>query len=207
MLIQCSNREKTRPYFEHSKSENRSNEVQIAKNCKKWGDAWVNKQELIQKLKEARKAKNLSYQDIVDITEVNGEAVSMSTVRRVFTCTTEEAESFKYNQTLRPIVRAVLGMDEETTPPEGKPTEEQVNQYYAEVEALKALVEFKSEMLARAEEEARKKIEFLRSTVEDYRESNKWYKRIIGVLGAICALAVIAVIADIAIGSIGWIRY
>ena len=68
--------------------------------------------ELMEKLREARKAKNLSYQDIVDITEANGEAVSPSTVRRIFQ---EEAklEDFRYHQTVRPIIRAVLGMDEE----------------------------------------------------------------------------------------------
>lgn len=167
----------------------------------------MNKQELIQKLKEARKAKDLSYQNIVDITEENGEAVSMSTVRRVFTSLPEEADSFKYNQTLRPIVRAVLGMNEETPLPEEAPTTEQMNQYYAEIEALKAVVDFKSELLAKAETEAQKKIDFLKATLEDYKAANKWYKRVIGILGVICFLAMVGVILDLAIGTAGWIRY
>lgn len=164
------------------------------------------KQELLAKLRAAREAKGLSYQDIVDITEENGEAISLSTVKRVF-AKESDIEDFRYGQTIRPIVRAVLGMDEETKPPEEAPTLEQATQDYVTIETLKAVVEHKSEMLARVESEATKKIEYLKKIVEDLQAANKWYKRVIGILGAVCFLAMIAVILDLAIGNIGWIRY
>ena len=121
----------------------------------------VDKKELIEKLRAAKIVKHLSCQEIVDITEQNGEAVSMSTVRRVFG-KDSNANDFRYKQTLWPIARAVLGIDEELHPPETRPTIEQAEQDYTTIEALKALVDFKSEMLARAEKE----IELLRAEIE-----------------------------------------
>lgn len=163
-------------------------------------------QELLAKLRAAKEAKELSYQDIVDITEENGEVVSLATVKRVF-ARDSNIEDFRYSQTIRPIIRAVLGMDEETEPPTERPTVQQSEQYYAEIVALKAVVELKSTMLEKAEQEAQKKIDFLKHTLDDYKAANKWYKRVIGFLGVICFLAMVAVIVDLAIGTIGWIRY
>lgn len=165
-----------------------------------------NKKEMIAKLRAAKEAKELSYQDIVDITEANGEAVSIATVKRVF-AKDANIEDFRYSQTMRPIIRAVLGMDEDTEPPAETPTVQQSEQYYAEIVALKAVVDLKSTMLEKAELEAQKKIDFLKQTIEDYKAANKWYKRLIGILGAVCALAFIAVIIDLAVGTVGWIRY
>lgn len=164
------------------------------------------KQELLAKLRAAKEAKGLSYQDIVDITEENGEAISIATVKRVF-AKDSDLEDFRYRQTVRPIVRAVLGMDEETEPPAETPTVQQSEKYYAEIEALKAVVDLKSTMLEKAEAEAQKKIDFLKQTLDDYKAANKWYKRVIAILGVICFCAMIGVVLDLAIGSIGWIRY
>ena len=121
----------------------------------------VDKKELVEKLRAAKEAKSLSCQEIVDITEQNGEAVSMSTVRRVFS-KDSDANDFRYKQTLRPIARAVLGIDEKLHPPEVRPTIEQAEQAYTTIEALKALVDFKSEMLSKAEKE----IEHLHAEIE-----------------------------------------
>ena len=62
------------------------------------------KEEVLRQLKLVRKAKGLSYQNIVDGTESIGTAVSMSTVKRVF-AENSKASEFKYSTTLRPIVR------------------------------------------------------------------------------------------------------
>lgn len=164
------------------------------------------KQELLAKLRAAKEVKGLSYQDIVDITEENGEAISIATVKRVF-AKDSDLEDFRYRQTVRPIVRAVLGMDEATEPPAETPSLQQSEQYYAEIVALKAVVDLKSTMLEKAEAEAQKKIDFLKATLDDYKAANKWYKRVIAILGVICFLAMVAVILDLAIGTVGWIRY
>lgn len=187
--------------------------------------------ELMEKLRDAKKAKNLSYQDIVDITEANGEAVSPSTVRRLFQ---EEAklEDFRYHQTVRPIIRAVLGMDEETEKPAAKPSAEQAEQYYATIEGLKAVVDLKheqntslqkennrlaseladlkvdrKEQLADTKADYQKKIDHLKEEISWYKESLKWHRWVMLILGIIVALAIIALIIDLSVGNFGWIRY
>ena len=61
--------------------------------------------ELIIKLKQVRKEKNLSLNDIVEMT---GNYLSKTTVQRVFADNSENV-SFRYDDTLRPLVRALLG--------------------------------------------------------------------------------------------------
>lgn len=103
-------------------------------------------QDILVKLREAKEARFLSYQDIVDITEQNNEAVSLSTVKRMFAKDANIAD-FRYNQTIRPVVRAVLGLDEDTEEPAEVPDPQQAEQYYTTIEAMKAVLNFKAEQL------------------------------------------------------------
>lgn len=99
--------------------------------------------EIIAQLKVVRVEKGLSYQKITDMTEEIGDPISLSTVKRVFT---DEKHSFRWD-TIKPIATVVLGVGFETPEPDKKdPTQPQM--YYAEIEALKALVEAKGEMIA-----------------------------------------------------------
>jgi len=188
-------------------------------------------QELLQKLRVAKDAKGLSYQDIVDITEENGEAVSLSTVKRIFQ-KDSSLDDFRYHQTVRPIIRAVLGMDEETEKPAAKPSLAQAEQYYATIEGLKAVVELKHEQLVALQKENnrltseladlkvdrkeqlsetkadyQKKIDHLKEEILWYKGSLKWHRRVVLILGIIVALAIAALVIDLAVGGIGWIRY
>ncbi len=69
------------------------------------------KVEFIDELKELRKEKGISYQQIADETEANGEAVSLSTIKHVF--------SDKYNHdhdwknVLRPIANVLMPPSED----------------------------------------------------------------------------------------------
>lgn len=69
------------------------------------------KSEFIEELKELRKEKGITYQQIVDETEKNGEGVSLSTVKHVF--------SDKYNHdhdwknVLRPIANVLMPPSED----------------------------------------------------------------------------------------------
>lgn len=162
------------------------------------------KQELLEKLRIARETKGLSYQDIVDITEENGEAVSLSTVKRIFQ-KESDLEDFRYHQTVRPVIRAVLGMDEETEKPAAHPSTEQAEQYYATIEGLKAVVELKHEQLTalqkendrlaselsdlkvnrreelkKHDEDSQKKVDYLKRIVDDLQNSIQWYKNSLG---------------------------
>lgn len=67
----------------------------------------INTKEIILKLKEAKAEKNLSNNDIVDLT---GHYLSATTVQRVFADGSENS-SFRYDDTIRPLVKALLDMD------------------------------------------------------------------------------------------------
>ena len=99
--------------------------------------------EIIAQLKVVRVEKELSYQKIADMTEEIGSPISLSTVKRVFT---DDQHGFRWD-TIRPIATVVLGVGFETPEPD-KSDPNQPHIYYAEIEALKALVEAKAEMIA-----------------------------------------------------------
>lgn len=121
---------------------------------------------IIPKLREAKEAKGLSYQDITDITEANGEYVSVSSVKRVFS-KDADLSNFRYNQTIRPIIRAVLGLDAETEEPTDDP--KQAEEYYTTIEAMKAVLDFKHQQL----EEYAREIEKLKETIQKSEEAHQ----------------------------------
>ena len=99
------------------------------------------KEEVLRRVRIVRKEKKMSYQSIVDALEVAGTPVSLSSVRRVF----DEhfhADDFKYDTTLRPIVRFVLGMDEDFED--------------AESSALAAVVDYKDALVEHLESQITK---------------------------------------------------
>lgn len=67
------------------------------------------KLELIQELKELRQQKGMTYQQIADKTVANGEAVSLSTVKLVFSTT--RTHDHDYNNVLKPIANALSDED------------------------------------------------------------------------------------------------
>lgn len=117
--------------------------------------------EIITKLKRVREENGLSYQKIVDLVEQNGGYVSLSTVRRVFE-DGSEAYGFQYENTLKPIADAVLGI---YAPSDGVTDDE--------ADAMKAVIDYKSERIAqleahlkRTEESYKRRIDFLRHQIE-----------------------------------------
>ena len=70
----------------------------------------TNSRDLILKLKEVRETKGLSYSDIMDLMEKNGDFLSKATLSRVFADGSEEIK-FRYEDTLRPIANALLDME------------------------------------------------------------------------------------------------
>ncbi|MBO4544111.1 MAG: hypothetical protein J5725_13155 [Bacteroidales bacterium] len=68
----------------------------------------IDTREIVLKLKQKRQEMNLSLNDIVDMT--NG-MVSKSTVQRVFAEDSENT-SFRYNDTIRPLVKAMLDVED-----------------------------------------------------------------------------------------------
>lgn len=177
-------------------------------------------QDLLAKIRTAKEAKELSYQAIADITARNGEAVSKATVARVLQ-PDAKIEDFRYNQTIRPILRAVLGMDEETEAPVAN-SPEQSEQYYATIEAMKSLIDYKHQQLAersaeadklraelksiqarqraeleRIERSEREQEAFLQQIVDDMKGSIKWYKKVVAILAACVLLVTVVLIVSL----------
>lgn len=67
--------------------------------------------EYILELKRLRQEQRLTYQDIVSQCEAHGEAVSLSTVKRVFAKGSENSGSFRIDTTLNPIARVLRDSD------------------------------------------------------------------------------------------------
>lgn len=67
----------------------------------------IDTKEIILKLKQAKAEKNLSNNDIVELTN---HYVSISSVQRVFADGSENS-SFRYEDTIRPLVKALLDME------------------------------------------------------------------------------------------------
>lgn len=70
----------------------------------------TNVKDIIIELKEVREAKGLSFGDILDLMEKNGDYISKSTLSRVF-AEGSESNSFKYDETIRPIAKALLDIE------------------------------------------------------------------------------------------------
>lgn len=70
----------------------------------------TNTKEIIIKLKEVREEKGYSLNDIVDLVEKNGDFISRSSIQRVFAEGSED-NSFRYEDTIRPIANALLDID------------------------------------------------------------------------------------------------
>ena len=70
----------------------------------------TNTKELISQLKQVREEKQLSYNDILEIMEKNGDFLSKSTLSRVF-AEGSENERFMYETTIRPIANALLDIE------------------------------------------------------------------------------------------------
>ena len=137
--------------------------------------------DIVSKLKKVREENGLSYQKIVDLVEKNGDYVSLSTVKRVFE-DGSEAYGFQFENTLKPIANAVLGIYSET---------DIVS--VSEVDALKAVVAYKSDRISelesqlnRTEDSYRRRLDFLKEqiTLKDQRidKRDAMIERLLGVI-------------------------
>lgn len=101
----------------------------------------TNTREIILKLKDVKNEKNLSYGDILDLMERNGDFVSKSTISRVFSEGSEDLNTFRYEETIRPIAKALLDIE----------TIEQDDT--TDVQAMKSLLQYKIQRIEELEQE------------------------------------------------------
>lgn len=69
--------------------------------------------EIILQIKQIREERDLSLQDVHDLVRNAGFYTSLSSIKRVFADGSEK-QHFRYQDTIHPIVRALLGVTEET---------------------------------------------------------------------------------------------
>lgn len=103
----------------------------------------TNTKEIILKLKEVRDEKKLSFQNIIDLMEHNGDYISKSTLSRLFSEGSEEMK-FSYDDTLRPIAKVLL--DIETIDADDE----------LDVQAMKSLLKYKMERITELEKQVAK---------------------------------------------------
>ena len=119
----------------------------------------TNTKEIILKLKEVRKEKGLSYGDILDLMEENNDFVAKSTLSRVFAEGSEDC-SFKYEETIRPIAKALLDIE----------TIEETDDM--DIQAMKSLLKYKMQLI----EDLERKVEALNNDLS--REKLKYHEKL-----------------------------
>ena len=120
--------------------------------------------DVILNLKEVRKEKNLSFDQILVLMEQNGQYLSKSTLSRIFAENSENTGSFRY-ETLRPIADILLDINHD---------EKEDN---TDVLAMKSILRFKKELieelsnkLATSGEEAEQQINEIKASYAEKLE-------------------------------------
>lgn len=122
---------------------------------------------VILRLKEVKTQKNLTYQDIVDACEAQGEAVSLSTVKRIFAKGSEDGPDYR-TYTINAIFHAVVGTEDmELTAAEEAALTDPAKEAIAENAALKAVVELRDATI----EELNRQIEELNIEIAQLKET------------------------------------
>lgn len=111
--------------------------------------------ELVLRLQQLRVEKHLSYQDLVNMCEERGEAISISSVKRVFAKGGENGD-YRYETTLRPLVHVLCEQDDDAN----------MEVAVSRADALQAVVDLKNVM-----------IEKLQAEVEAKNADLEWYRR------------------------------
>jgi len=138
----------------------------------------TNTREIILQLKQVRDERNLSYNDILDLLEKNGDYLAKSTVSRVFSDGSEEL-SFRYEETLRPLCNALLDLetieDDDSMDVKAMKTVlkykiQRIEELEKQVDNLQSALDKEkikaAEKLEREREQHAKSIEFLKNQVE-----------------------------------------
>lgn len=119
----------------------------------------TNTKDIIIKLKEVREEKKLSFQDIINLMEQNGDYIAKSTLSRVFSDGSEELH-FKYEETIRPIANALLDIDHIE------------DDDVLDVIAMKTLLQYKDRRI----KELEKQIQELEAQIS--KEKNKYHEKL-----------------------------
>ena len=118
-------------------------------------------QDLIKRLKEAKKEQEITYPRLMERLERIGKPISLTTLRRVFADGSEWNDAFNYENTLLPLAEVLLN-SEDIPIPEDSP-------YASEIEGLKSVIHVQNEEIARLhdlKEHLESRITFLLEQIE-----------------------------------------
>lgn len=118
------------------------------------------KQKLIEELKALKDQKGYTYQQIADMTEANGEPVSLSTVKKVFS--EKYTHDHDYIHILKPIANVL-------TPPSDDDT--------LEIKTLQTRLELKEQKIFELEERLAKKEESYKEREAFYKEQINFFRK------------------------------
>ena len=130
----------------------------------------TNTRDIILKLKEVRDNRGLSYTDILNLMEKNGDFLARSTISRIFSEGSEDL-SFRYEETIRPIANALLDIEtiEDDDTDDVQAIKSILKYKIKRIEELEALVKEQkikyAEKLERERAQYDNKIEFLKEQV------------------------------------------
>lgn len=114
--------------------------------------------DIILKLKDVRKERNLSYGKIIKLMEPNGDYLSKSTLSRLFSDGSEdEPDKFSYQRTIRPVAKALL--DIETIEDDDD----------LDVQAMKSLLRYKIQRIEELEDQVKDLNSRLQSEKDKHR--------------------------------------
>lgn len=117
------------------------------------------KLELIEELKALRNEKGITYQEIADCTENNGEAVSLSTIKMVFS--EKYHHDHDYNKVLRPIANVLSPASDDDS---------------LNVRILQTRLELKDEIINQLQERIKRKEARHLEKEELYKENLSFYR-------------------------------
>ena len=133
----------------------------------------TNTKDIIIRLKEVRKERNLSYGDILDLMEQNGDFVAKSTLSKLFADGSEDhPEKFRYENTLRPIANAILDMEniEETDDMDIQALKAILKYKIARIKELETMLDHEKlkhhEKLDKEREQFQRSLDFLKTQVD-----------------------------------------
>ncbi len=114
--------------------------------------------ELIEELKHLRLERGFTYQEIADKTEENGEPVSLSTIKLVFS--DRDTHQHDYKRVLKPIANVLLPFEDDKT----------------ESQIVQTILDYKNEIIRQLQERIDKKESRYRLQIQSLEEDNKFLK-------------------------------
>lgn len=126
----------------------------------------LNEQKLkfIAELKELREARGITYQQIADATEANGEAVSLSTIKHVFS--DKYSHDHSWESVLRPIANVLM--------PPSEDDDLETKALQTRIELNKEIIKQLQERLNAKEQKHKDRETFLMEQIEFYKSQIKF---------------------------------